>query len=211
MFETGSNPSTRATGTGFCQGVRKSVPWPVPQVNPWQNPWHSLVASFTTGIACMYGAMPVMMACFHRYNAKESPAHCPSSWTFITSKGTPRRRYSSVEPIWMPWPCRGSRLAARAALATVRGLPLPLPKSLLPLKLASALSHFRPIFRNFWKNLRLPHIIFRSALSWVTAGRLPKVVCFCLYFHYGVIPSCHLLSYSHGAILLFYLFSIIPL
>ena len=47
----------------------------------------------------------------------------------------------------------------------VRGLPLPLPKSLPPLKLASALSCFRPIFRNFRKNLRLPHIVFRSALS----------------------------------------------
>ena len=88
----------------------------------------------------------------------------------------------------------------------VRGLTLPLLKSLLPLGLASAVSCFRPIFQSFRKTLWLPHIVFRSALSWVTAGRLPKVICFCLYFHYGVIPSRHLLSYSHGAILLFYLF-----
>jgi len=36
-FEIGSNPHTRATGTGF-SGVQKSVPRPIPLVNPWQNP-----------------------------------------------------------------------------------------------------------------------------------------------------------------------------
>jgi hypothetical protein len=36
-LKSGSNPSTRATGTGFWW-VQKSVPRPVPQVNPWQNP-----------------------------------------------------------------------------------------------------------------------------------------------------------------------------
>ena len=27
--------------------------------------------------------------------------------TLTTSKGTLRSRYSRVEPMWMPWPCRG--------------------------------------------------------------------------------------------------------
>jgi len=39
--------------------------------------------------------------------------HLPSD--FITSKGTPRRRYSRVDPMRVPCPCRGSKPAAFAA------------------------------------------------------------------------------------------------
>ena len=42
-------------------------------------------------------------------------AHLP--FTLMTSKGTPCRRYSSVDPMCMPCPCRGSRLALVAAVA----------------------------------------------------------------------------------------------
>ena len=33
---------------------------------------------------------------------------------FTTSKGTPLNRYSSIAPIWMPWPLRGSRPSSAA-------------------------------------------------------------------------------------------------
>ena len=58
-----------------------------------------------------------MMACFRRYRRNESPAHRP--FAFMTSKGTPLSKYSRVEPILMPCPCRGSRPAARAAFPTL--------------------------------------------------------------------------------------------
>ena len=72
-------------------------------------------ASWTAGVAWMYGA--TITACFLRYSWKESPAQRPLA--FMTSKGTPRRRYSSVDPIQMPWPCSGSRPAACAASPTL--------------------------------------------------------------------------------------------
>ena len=67
------------------------------------------------GAAWMYGAMTT--ACFLRYNWKESPAQRP--FAFITSKGTPCRRYSRVDPILIPCPCKGSSPAARTASPTL--------------------------------------------------------------------------------------------
>ena len=82
-------------------------------------------ASCTVGAACMYGAR--ICACFLRYRMNASLDQRP--FTFMTSKGTPRRRYSRVHPIRIPWPCKGSSPAARAAFANsemnmdlVRGL-----------------------------------------------------------------------------------------
>ena len=79
----------------------------------------------TVGTACIYGAR--ICACFLRYKMKVLLDQ--HSFTFMTSKGTPCRRYSRVDPIRIPWPCRGSRPAAHAAFANsemnlelVRGL-----------------------------------------------------------------------------------------
>ena len=66
-------------------------------------------ASCTVGTACIYGAR--ICACFLRYKMKALLDQWP--FTFMTLKGMPRRRYSRVEPIWIPWPCRGSKPSAR--------------------------------------------------------------------------------------------------
>ena len=68
----------------------------------------------TAGMAWIYGAR--ICACFLRYRVNASLDHLP--FTFMTSKGMPQRRYSRVEPILIPCPCRGSRPAARVALAS---------------------------------------------------------------------------------------------
>ena len=52
--------------------------------------------------------------CSHIWN--ELLCHRPLA--FITSNFTPRRIYSGVAPILIPWPCKGSRPAAPAAKAT---------------------------------------------------------------------------------------------
>ena len=56
-------------------------------------------------------------ACFLRYDWKESPAQRPLA--FMTSKGTPHRRYLSVDPILIPCPCSGLKPAVRAASPTL--------------------------------------------------------------------------------------------
>ena len=81
--------------------------------------------SCTVGTACLYGVR--ICTCFLRYKMKALLDQQP--FTFMTSKGTPCRRYSTVDPIWIPWPCKGSRPAVWVAFANsemnldlVRGL-----------------------------------------------------------------------------------------
>ena len=71
-------------------------------------------ASCMAGTAWIYGVRICM--CFLRYRVNALLDHLP--FTFMMSKGMPWRRYSRVEPILIPCPCRGSRPAARAALAS---------------------------------------------------------------------------------------------
>ena len=68
---------------------------------------------WSTGCACIYGAR--IWACLVRLMRNASLAQQPL--IFMTSKGTPRSRYSSVVPMHMPCPWHGSRLAAWAVLA----------------------------------------------------------------------------------------------
>jgi len=71
------------------------------------------------------------MACFLRYKANAFPAQRP--WDWMTSKGMPRRRYSSVPPMRRLWPFRLGELILSASLLILlvsslllRGRRLPL-------------------------------------------------------------------------------------
>jgi len=88
-----------------------------------------LTKGSSTGDACKYGAK--IMACLRRYSVNALPAQRPCDW--ITSKGTPRSRYSKVPPIRRLWPLRFGRLNRFASLLILlvnsfllRGRRLPL-------------------------------------------------------------------------------------
>ena len=82
------------------------------------------------------------MACFLKYSWKESPAQRPLA--FMTSNGTPCRRYLSVDPILIPCPCSGSRPAARAASPTLSR----------NLDLVSAWRVFATLYTNRWDEFK---------------------------------------------------------